>query len=124
MFRNAVILSLVLLLPGLASAIPLPEEAFIRPVMSVEGTTWAGDGAVAPTVYHFEKEGVLSYSYNGNHYRNGTWKQEGPALYFECNNKFYEFKGKVAGEEIHGNSWNVNGGKWTLKIKLQTSSAK
>ncbi|MBL8800236.1 MAG: hypothetical protein JNM56_40520 [Planctomycetia bacterium] len=124
MFRNAVIVSLVLLTPGLAAAIPLPEEAFIRPVMSLEGTTWAGDGAVAPTVYFFEKEGVLSYSYNGNHYRNGTWKQDGSALYFECNNKFYEFKGQVAGEEITGNSWNVNGGKWTLRIKLQTGGMK
>ena len=74
---------------------------------------------MAFTIYRFEKGGVLGYSYNNNSYRNGTWKQEGDALYFECNNKYYEFRGTIRGNEITGRSWNIKGGKWELRFERQ-----
>lgn len=110
-----------LLMSGvLFASVPQPEPvATISLIPKLEGTTWMGDGVVAPTTYMFDKNGVLQYSYNGNTYRNGTWKQDGEALYWECNNKYCEFKGKIEGVEIAGRAWNVRGGKWALKFKME-----
>lgn len=98
-----------------------PSEESGQTVQSLEGTTWAGDGAVAFTIYRFERGGVLGYSYNNSSYRNGTWKQEGDSLYFECNKKYYEFRGTIRDNEITGQSWNIKGGKWNLRFERQWS---
>jgi hypothetical protein len=106
-------------LSPVAVAAPLPPEARIKPVKEVAGTVWEGDGVVAPTVYYFEKGGVLTYSYNGAAYSNGTWKQDGERIYWEFNERYCEFEGKISGDTISVNAWNVKGGKWELTIKLR-----
>ncbi|GIW81065.1 MAG: hypothetical protein KatS3mg105_2872 [Gemmatales bacterium] len=98
---------------GSASAVPLLEDVYPA-YTDLTGTTWSGDGAVAYTIYVFERGGVLQYSYNGNTYRNGTWKQHGPNVYFEANQKYWEFEGVIRGDVIVGKSWNRAGRKWPI----------
>lgn len=119
MFRNALI-GLLLAISVVSASVPTSEPVrTVSLIPKLEGTTWMGDGVVAPTTYFFDKGGVLQYSYNGNTYRSGSWKQEGDAVYWESNNKYCEFKGKIDGTEISGRAWNIRGGKWALKFKMQ-----
>jgi hypothetical protein len=120
--RAATFACLLLCTGALSASVPAPEPVrTVSLIPKLEGTTWSGDGVVAPTTYFFDKNGVLQYSYNGNTYRNGTWKQEGESLYWESNQKYCEFKGKIEAAEIVGNAWNVRGGKWVLKFKPQNT---
>ncbi|HET6574445.1 MAG TPA: hypothetical protein VFG68_12630 [Fimbriiglobus sp.] len=101
---------------GAVAAAPVPKERK-KPVPKLEGTTWSGDGVTAPTTYTFAKGGVLVYTYLGNTYSNGTWKQTGAKVYWETNNRFAEFEGTVSGAVMAGEAWNVAGGRWKLKMK-------
>lgn len=85
---------------------------------SIAGTEWVGEDTVDNliTTYRFEKGGKLAYHYNGQHYRNGTWKQTGAKVYFEINGQFREFDGKVSGDLLEGKSWNVKDRKWQTKL--------
>ncbi len=60
----------------------------------------------------FEKDGAISYAYNGRTFHNGSWQWQGNALYFETNKKFYEFRGTFQGNLIDGESWNAKGIRW------------
>ncbi len=106
--------------------VPTPPADFdaTTETVNLAGAEWTGnDGAVAPVVvFHFERCGVLAYSYNGNSYRNGTWKQTGNSLYFEMNNKYRECQATIRGNRIEGDSWNVQGTKWKTTIQKSKSS--
>ncbi len=79
---------------------------------SVEGTKWVGPDFEGVTNFYFEKGGVLSYSYNGNSYRNGTWWQDADVLNFEMNENYRVFQGKIEGDVVSGDSKNVTGKEW------------
>lgn len=106
----------LLLLAGSLAAAPVPKELKAK-LDDLAGTTWKGQGICGDTVYTFEKDGRLTYSYGTSCWRNGTWKQEGDKLYWEVNRKYAEFEGVVKGGVITGRSWNVAGGSWTLEYK-------
>jgi len=82
-----------------------PEE---EKVINLKDTEWVGLDSMEKvvTTYRFEKGGVLAYCYRGKSYRNGTWKQDGKNVYFECNNKFWECQATITGEVIEGETWN------------------
>lgn len=108
--------TVLLLWSLLPAAVPATEPPIT--LATLEGTHWAGWGAdVGYCTYFFEPGGVLRYSYNGTTYRNATWKQQEWRLYFECNNKYYEFQGAIDGDWIVGKGWNVRGGKWELRLQ-------
>jgi hypothetical protein len=109
------------------SAVPAPAAPVPKgfpAVPRLEGTAWEGDGVVAPTTYRFEKDGVLVYTYNGTTYRNGTWKQDGKKVYWECNNRYCEYDGTVERDELRVRAWNVAGGRWELVIKRRKDPEK
>jgi len=106
----------LLLLAGSVIAAPVPKD-FIPKQDPVAGTTWKGDGICGPTVYTFEKDGKLTYSYGQSCWRNGTWKLEGDKLTWEVNLRYAEFSGTVKGGVISGSATNVAGGSWTLTYK-------
>jgi hypothetical protein len=88
-------------------------------IRSVEGTEWSmpGEGPGQMNItYRFERGGVLVYRYNGQTYRNGTWKQDGNRLTFECNKKYRECRASVRGDRIEGDSWNVAGARWQTSL--------
>jgi hypothetical protein len=60
--------------------------------------------------------GLLVYSYNGQTFCNGTWRQDGNRLYFECNKKYRECQATVRGDRIEGSSWNMAGARWQTSL--------
>jgi formylglycine-generating enzyme required for sulfatase activity len=89
---------------------------------NIGGTTWAGQDGRTFTTFHFERNGILAYSYDGRLFRNGTWKQEGDKLYFETNNKYREWRALIRGNVIEGDSWNKKGARSKTKIFRSTTS--
>jgi hypothetical protein len=115
MFRVSAVC--VVLLTASAVGAPVPREDQ-RPPVPLAGSTWSGDGVVAPTVYEFHPDGRMSASYSESRIANiGTWKQDGTNIYWETCNKYCEFEGKLTGTTITGNAWNKPGGKWVLTFK-------
>jgi len=106
---------LVIALANAAPAAPVPKEILKKPE-SLEGTTWSGDGVVAPTVYTFNKGGGLTYSYQGATHTAGSWKQDGNKIYWESNNKYCEFDGTFENGTMTGKAHNRPGGQWDLKM--------
>jgi hypothetical protein len=111
--RTLLILSFALA-PQLCAA-PVPKE-ILKKAENLEGTTWSGDGVVAPTVYTFNKGGGLTYSYQGAIHTAGTWKQDGNKIYWESNNRYCEFDGTFENGTMTGKARNVANGKWDLKM--------
>jgi hypothetical protein len=115
MFRVAVF-SVLLVVAGSAAA-PVPREEQ-RPPVPLAGSVWEGDGVVAPTVYVFNEDGRMTLTYKGNTHLNcGTWEQHGTRIYWQTNNRYCEFEGKLTGTTISGRSWNKPGGNWQLTVK-------
>lgn len=105
-----------LLLAGTVAAAPVPKD-FTPKQDPIAGTTWRGDGICGPTVYTFEKDGRLTYSYGASCWRNGTWKLEGDKLTWEMNQRYAEFEGTVKDGVVTGAAKNVAGGNWSLTFK-------
>ncbi len=123
---SGLLLTIIVLLTVLGCASP-PKVRNDSPPASVVGTT-RGDtnfASVAGTVwggtdsdgdyyeYHFEADGSLSYKAPQGFFKNGTWKQNGDAIYMETNQKFAERQGRISGSHMEGNAWNIRGEKWT-----------
>ena len=100
---------------SVASAAPVPRE-LLKQAENLEGTTWSGDGVVAPTVYTFNKGGGLTFSYGGTTHTTGSWKQDGNKIYWETCNKYCEFDGTFEFGQMSGKAHNVANGKWDLKM--------
>ncbi len=98
-----------------AGAAPVPKELLKR-AGSLGGTTWSGDGVVAPTVYTFEKGGGLTFNYDGTPHKTGSWKQDGDKIYWETCDRYCEFDGTFANGTMTGKAHNKPGGKWDLKM--------
>ena len=114
-FRPVRTLLAFALLASAAVAAPVPKEVR-NGAERLEGTTWSGDGVVAPTVYTFNAGGGLTYSYNGATHTVGTWKQDGNKIYWETNGKFCEFDGTFESGAMTGKARNRPGGVWDLKM--------
>ena len=87
------------------------------PPLDLRGTTWLGQDHVANYRITFESDGTLTYGYNHNFHRGGSWALEGNKVYFEVNKKYREFKGTVTGNMLQGDSWNVAGTRWQTLLQ-------
>lgn len=89
-----------------------------QPIASVAGTTWVltnHDGS-SDLVFHFQEDGALHYKFSkstNDFWKDGTWKQDGNALYMETNKKHAEFRARISGTRMEGNAFNDAGQKWT-----------
>ncbi len=87
------------------------------------GSSWFGsDIESGDWEITFEKDGRITYSYNGRTFKNGSWQWQGNTLYFETNKKYYEFRGAFQGNLIDGESWNVQGIRWHTSMYRVTAS--
>jgi hypothetical protein len=118
-FRIAIPVLLIGLASAWAAPAPFPRPKKQPAVIDLTETTWAGDGIVTTTTYHFEKGGILRYRYNNVTYRNGTWKQTGNKIYWEANDRFCEFQGTFKDGLMTGRVWNVRGDQANLLIRRQ-----
>jgi hypothetical protein len=113
--RHLVTIVLALVAVPTAAAPQLKPEA--KKVPSLAGTSWAGQTAEGWSMtIDFAADGKMTYSYKGNSYTRASWKQEGDKVYWEKNDKYCEFNGKLAGDRIDGESHNVTGKKWATNL--------
>jgi opacity protein-like surface antigen len=98
-----------------------PKEAPAQ--LDLRGTRWFGFCYQDNMWMIFEKDGTLTYGYNGATFKNGTWNLQGTNLYFEMNEKYLEFRGSVFGNTFQGESRNVRGMRWQTRME-QTSANK
>ena len=81
------------------------------------GTTWKRRGVCGETVYTFEKDGRLTYSYGSSCWPNGTWKLDGYKLTWDVNLRYAWFSGTVKDGVITGTAENVTTKTWALTYK-------
>ncbi|MEO2088922.1 MAG: hypothetical protein ABGY75_05420 [Gemmataceae bacterium] len=117
MFRVVPLVLVLVALPAVAA--PVPKSIKQNAAPSLEGTTWAGvhDGVadLGRIEYTFLPEGKISYKHaNGSTYTQGSWKQEGSKLYWECNQKYAEFNLEFKDGQFEGNAHNVTGKQWKI----------
>jgi hypothetical protein len=85
-------------------------------VPSLAGTSWNAtetDGDI--DIFYYLPDGTLSYSYQAGSFTNGTWRQDGDAVYMQMNNKYVEYHGRITGTHMEGTAHNVTGKDWTWK---------
>lgn len=68
--------------------------------------------------YHFKPEGAFEYTMDSARSSNGSWKQDGKKISWECNNKYAEYEGTIENGEIKMEAKNVTGLKWSVTLKL------
>lgn len=124
--KLAVTLACFVLALSFAHAVParplyVPEDPPKRAVeLNLRGTTWVGQDLIANRIMEFMADGTLRYGVAGKlTYDKASWKLEGDDLYFEMNNQYREFKGKVIGDTIVGKSWNKVGTRWDTNLRRQ-----
>ncbi|MBM3997430.1 MAG: hypothetical protein FJ303_25285 [Planctomycetes bacterium] len=88
-----------------------PSEA---PTVDLRDTLWQGIAGPDRNIY-FHSNGQLSYARGQAGF--GSWRLDGCELYFEFNGKYREFRGRLEGDNIHGESWNIKGLKWQTSLR-------
>ena len=110
-------LLLLMLLPAFAAAQQAGQQSTVpgnSPTPSVAGTTWVGTDSDGDYYeYYFQPDGSLHYKSATGFWKNGSWKQDGDAIYMETNKKYAERQGRISGAHMQGEGWNVKGRKWT-----------
>jgi hypothetical protein len=97
--------------------VPTPPKPPAPPI-DLRGTTWRGMDLVADRVMIFNADGSLHYGVGAKPTNfKASWKLDGHDLYFEMNNQYREFKGKVIGDTIVGQSWNRVNKKWETTLR-------
>ena len=115
MFRIATLTVFAFASTAFADTKPKPD----RNAGKIEGTTWKGEGDNFEMnyTYKFCKDGVLEYSTGKGVSRNGTWKQDGKKLSWECNDRYTEYEGTIGKDEIVMKAHNIKGLEWQFILK-------
>jgi hypothetical protein len=91
---------------------------------SVAGTLWVGvDSDGDHYEYAFMEDGTLHYASPSGFHVNATWKQDGDTIYFETNNRYSEYQGRIMGGHIEGKAWNTQNHQWTWSAEKQNKPA-
>jgi hypothetical protein len=116
MSRCILVVALAVLPTGPLLAAPRlkPETKEATPLA---GTSWAGKTAEGwDMTIDFAAEGKMTVSYNGSSYDRASWKQDGEKVYYEMNDRYCEFDGKISSDTIDGETHNVRGKRWTTTL--------
>ncbi|MBM3997431.1 MAG: hypothetical protein FJ303_25290 [Planctomycetes bacterium] len=74
-----------------------------------EGNTW---------IIVFHADGKVTNTDGSTTYKNsGNWRALGTAIHMDLNNKYYEFRGIVVGDQLDGDSSNVTGLRWKTSFR-------
>lgn len=97
-----------------AAAIAGMAQTALQP--SLGDSMWVGYDLDGVMTFHFEKDGILSYRYGGNSFRNGKWTLNGDTVKFQMNDGYRVFTGTIDDQTITGKSSNETGKAWDLTI--------
>jgi hypothetical protein len=111
-------LTLVLVLaawPALAAPQLKPEKN--KEATAIAGTRWSGKTAEGwDMTIDFAIDGKMAVTYNGTSFNKASWRQDGDKVYYEMNDRYCEFNGKLSGEVIAGSTHNVAGKTWETRL--------
>lgn len=112
---------LILALAAAAVGIPVFAAPALKPkppkATPLAGTTWVGNTAEGwEMTIEFVADGSMNVSYKQTKFNKASWTQKDDTIYWEMNEKYCEFNGKMTGNTIEGESFNVAGKKWTTKL--------
>jgi len=115
---SALALLVAALGPGASGDESLPgrDRNYTVAESNVEGTMWKGADGEGVTTFYFERGGVLAYTTHSGTWRNGTWRQDGEAIYLEMNKKYAEYHGVLRGDRMAGSAENVKGLRWQFDV--------
>lgn len=86
-------------------------------VPSLAGTSWAGKTAEGwDMTIDFAADGRMTVSYNGASFSRASWKQDGDKVYYEMNDRYCEFEGRLAADTMTGETHNVRDRRWTTTL--------
>lgn len=85
--------------------LPLFLLLWVLGVVNLSGTTWTVPYENEMSKLFFRGDGVFCYVENGYYYENGTWTQDGTAVYMLIN-KSVEYRGKITGNRMEGKARN------------------
>ena len=117
MFCRLLFLVVITFSPTLLWAAPALKP--IKPdYPKLAGTKWLGKTFEGQEmVLEFLPEGGMKVTYGGSSFTTASWKQTEDKIYWEMNNKYCEFDGKVVGDTIDGKSHNVTKKEWITTMK-------
>lgn len=103
------------------NALPLLAAPQLKPrankFQSLVGTTWTGNSFEKQTmVFEFASDGRVTVTYNGGPIADAGWTQSGDKIYFQLNKRYCEFDGKLSGDRIVGQCYNVAGNRWDVTL--------
>jgi hypothetical protein len=111
---HLIIIAALMAIPASAAPQLKPET---KKITSLVGTSWSGLTAEGwPMTIDFMADGKMTVSYNKATYTRASWRQDGEKVYYEMNDKYCEFNGRMAGDTIEGGTHNVVGRKWETKL--------
>jgi hypothetical protein len=112
-------LAIIIAVPAWAAPRLKPEKN--KDVLPIAGSRWFGRTAegVDMTI-DFTSDGKLTVAYSGRSFNTASWRQEGEKIYYEMNNRYCEFDGKLSGDTIVGSTHNVAGKTWETQLTRVT----
>jgi hypothetical protein len=114
MVRCSFLVALVVIIPVAAAPRLKPEK---KDAPALAGSSWAGKTAEGwDMIIDFLPDGKMTVSYNGASYTKAGWRQDGDKVYYEMNDRYCEFDGKLVGDAIDGETHNVRGKRWTTSL--------
>lgn len=102
-------------IPALGAPQLKPEN---KRVGSLIGTTWSGNSFEMQTMtFTFKADGQIVAVYNGGLIKESSWHQEGEKIFIAINNNYLKFEGKVVGDKIEGECFNVACQRWKVTME-------
>ena len=103
------------------TAAPIPKSIKPKSASQLAGTTWVSEDQadLGSVTYNFHDDGKLTYAYGKNgisSHKDASWKQDGAAIYFECNKKYVEYNGTIEDGVMVMKAANVVNNSWTVRI--------
>ncbi|HMP57931.1 MAG TPA: hypothetical protein PKD86_01150 [Gemmatales bacterium] len=91
----------------------------------LEGTTWRGvDSDGDEYTLRFLPDGALQADTPQGRKAQASWKITGDEVYFQFNNRYSEYRGRLRGDTMEGTAENVRGRTWTWRFrKVDTGKA-
>jgi hypothetical protein len=113
--RSALVVLAVLVAGPVLAAPRLKDEKPVAPPLA--GTSWTGKTAEGwDMTIEFVDGGGMKVTYNQMTFTKASWRQDGDKVYYEMNERYCEFEGKFAGDDIEGQTHNVAGRQWDTRL--------
>ncbi|HEX3152039.1 MAG TPA: hypothetical protein VHR66_28455 [Gemmataceae bacterium] len=117
MLTRSMLIFAALLFAGSALAAPQLKPEKDKEAPAIVGSRWSGKTAEGwDMTIDFNTNGKMTVAYNGTSFNKASWRQEGDKIYYEMNERYCEFDGKLVGDTITGSTHNVAGKIWQTRL--------